>query len=244
MSLEQLKADSSEFGALLEQAKGARVKAALTQAKAEVDREIINLEIKARLAAERQASGGTAGSDTKRYLHELTDYGWDQSAKFVKLFITLNGVQQCQEDAVTVNYTEHSLQLHVRDLNGKDFGLSVNNLLFAIDVAKSYRKIKTDMVAIYLKKAEEGQNWDVLTSIQKRLKQKADNELAKDNANPEEALVNIMKKMYNSGDSKTKQVIAKAWTESQEKARFGPDANSGPGGGLGGLGDLGSLGNL
>ncbi|KAL7744172.1 hypothetical protein ACLKA6_009147 [Drosophila palustris] len=233
MSLEQLKADAAEFAALLEQAKSGRVKGVLTQAKAEVEREIVNLEIKARLAAERQAAG-TNGGDSKRYLHELTDYGWDQSAKFVKLFITLNGVQNCSEESVTVDYTENSMKLHVRDLNGKDYGLMVNNLLFAIDVEKSYRKLKTDMVAIYLKKAEEGQNWDVLTSIQKRLKQKQDNEMAKDNANPEEALVNIMKKMYNSGDSKTKQVIAKAWTESQEKARFGPEV----GGGLGGLGNL------
>lgn len=168
-----------------------------------------------------------------RYLHELTDYGWDQSPKFIKLFITLPGVQNCAEEAVTVNYTEHSLQLHVSDLNGKDFGLSVNNLLYGIDVEKSYRKLKTDMVAIYLKKVDEGQNWDVLTSIQKRLKQKQDSELSKDSDNPEGALVNIMKKMYNSGDSKTKQLIAKAWTESQDKARFGPET-----GGLGNLGDL------
>ncbi|ALC49514.1 CG3226 [Drosophila busckii] len=231
MSIEQLKADVSECVTFLAQAKCARVKSALTQAKAEAEREIVNLEIKARLAAERQAAGN--GGDAKRYLHELTDYGWDQSAKFVKLFITLNGVQNCAEDAVTVKYTEHSLQLHVRDLNGKDFGLTVNNLLHAIDVEKSYRKIKTDMVAIYMKKAEEGQNWDVLTAIQKRIKQKQEGELKKDDDNPEGALVNIMKQMYNSGDSKTKQMIAKAWTQSQEKARFGNE-----GGGLGGIGDL------
>ncbi|XP_064536450.1 calcyclin-binding protein isoform X2 [Drosophila montana] len=228
MPLEQLKADVAECAALLEHAKSARVKGALTQAKAEAEREIINLEIKARLAAERQA-----GADSKRYLHELTDYGWDQSSKFVKLFITLAGVQNCTEEAVTVNYTDHSLQLHVSDLNGKDFGLTVNNLLYAIDIEKSYRKLKTDMVAIYLKKVEEGQSWDVLTSIQKRLKQKQDNELAKESENPEGALVNIMKKMYNSGDSKTKQMIAKAWTESQDKARFGSEV-----GGLGNLGDI------
>ncbi|EDV92075.1 calcyclin-binding protein [Drosophila grimshawi] len=229
MPVEQLKADVAEFAALLEQAKSARVRGALTQAKAEAEREINNLEIKACLAAERQTSGG----DTKRYLHELTDYGWDQSVKFVKLFITLDGVQNCAEEAVTVNYTDHSLQLHVSNLNGKDFGLSVNNLLYAIDVANSYRKVKTDMVAIYLKKVEEGQNWDVLTSIQKRLKQKQDSEMAKDTENPEGALVNIMKKMYNSGDSKTKQMIAKAWIESQDKARLNPAE-----GGFGNLGDL------
>lgn len=168
-----------------------------------------------------------------RYLHELTDYGWDQSPKYVKLFITLNGVQNCPEEAVTVNYTEHSMQLHVRDLNGKDFGLTVNNLLYAIDVEKSYRKVKTDMVAIYLKKAQEGQDWDVLTSIQKRLKQKQDSELSND-SNPESSLVNMMKKMYNSGDTKTKQMIAKVWTESQERARFGQE----------GLGNLGNLADI
>ncbi|XP_017871957.1 PREDICTED: calcyclin-binding protein [Drosophila arizonae] len=225
MPVEQLKAEVAECIALLELAKTARVKGALTQAKAEAEREIINLEIKARLAAERKA-----GPETKRYLHELTDYGWDQSAKFIKLFITLPGVQNCAEEAVTVHYTENSMQLYVSDLNGKDFGLTVNNLLYAIDVEKSYRKLKTDMVAIYLKKVEEDKSWDVLTSIQKRLKQKQDSELSKDSENPEGALVNIMKKMYNSGDSKTKQMIAKAWTESQDKARFGMDSSS--------LGDL------
>jgi len=49
----------------LEQAKSGRVKGVLTQAKAEVEREIVNLEIKARLAAERQAAG-TVGGDSKR----------------------------------------------------------------------------------------------------------------------------------------------------------------------------------
>ncbi|XP_068159018.1 calcyclin-binding protein [Drosophila tropicalis] len=232
MSVEELKTIEAEFAALLEQAKSARVKGVLTQAKAEVEREIVNLEIKARLAAERQAGGST--QQAKRYLHDLTDYGWDQSPKFVKLFITLNGVQNCTEDAVTVNYTPSSLQLYVRDLNGKDFGITVNNLLHPIDVEKSYRKIKTDMVAIYLKKAQEGENWDVLTAIQKRLKQKQDSEMSKSSDNPESGLINMMKKMYNDGDSKTKQMIAKAWTESQEKAKFGKEL----GGGLGDLGDL------
>eukprot|EP00099_Drosophila_melanogaster_P016578 NP_572332.1 uncharacterized protein Dmel_CG3226 [Drosophila melanogaster] len=230
MSLEQLKSDVAELAAFLQQAKGARVKDVLTTAKAEAEREIVNLELKAKIAAERQATGS---SEAKRYLHELTDYGWDQSAKFVKLFITLNGVQGCTEENVTVTYTPNSLQLHVRDLQGKDFGLTVNNLLHSIDVEKSYRKIKTDMVAIYLQKVED-KHWDVLTAIQKRLKQKKDSELSKDGDNPESALVNIMKKMYNDGDSKTKQMIAKAWTESQDKAKLGKET----GGGLDSFDDL------
>lgn len=60
----QLKNDVAELAAFLEQAKSARVKGVLTKAKAEAEREIVNLEMKARIAAERQAAG-TAG-DAKR----------------------------------------------------------------------------------------------------------------------------------------------------------------------------------
>ncbi|GBP13014.1 hypothetical protein EVAR_73996_1 [Eumeta japonica] len=48
----------------------------------------------------------------------------------------------------------------------------------------------------------------------------------KSSKNPEDALVNILKKCTNQGDTKTKQMIAKAWTESQEKI------HKGDGGGL------------
>lgn len=50
---------------MLQQAKSARVKSALTQAKAEAEREIVNLDIKARIAAEREAAG-TVGGDSRR----------------------------------------------------------------------------------------------------------------------------------------------------------------------------------
>lgn len=159
-----------------------------------------------------------------RYLVELNEYAWDQSDKFVKLFVTLEGVQNIDESNVVVTFNENSMVLHVSDLNGKDYGLTINNLLDNINVEKSYRKVKQGMVSIYMNKNKEGKHWDHLTTIQKRLKQKSDDEFKNiDDANPENALVNIMKKMYNSGDSKTKQMIAKAWTEGQQKAHLGQE---------------------
>lgn len=165
-----------------------------------------------------------------RYYNELTEYGWDQSDKFVKIFVTLDGVQNLDESSVTITFTDSSMILNVKNLNGKDYGLVVNNLLFKIDVAKSYRKIKTGMVAIYMKKSLEGQNWRCLTSFEKRLKDQHDAELKSTAEDPSGALVNIMKKMYNEGDTKTKQMVAKAWVESQEKIgkgeAFNPMADS------------------
>lgn len=216
--MEELQKDSAEIQALLENSTRLRVKEALTKLKAEVDHEISVLELKSRIAAEEKSA------PPKRYLAELTEYAWDQSDKFVKLFISLDGVQNIDENNVSANFTEHSVNLLVSDLKGKDYGLTVNNLLMPINVEKSYRKVKTGMVAIYMKKRDEGNHWSHLTTIEKRLKQKQDEDLKNEANSGEDALVNIMKKMYNSGDSKTKQMIAKAWVESQEKARTGAPA--------------------
>ncbi|XP_067635115.1 calcyclin-binding protein [Eurosta solidaginis] len=221
MSMEELQKDIAEFSKLINEAERSRVRNVLVAAKADAEKEIVNLEIKVKIAEERKANG--AGLLSKRYLVELSEYAWDQSDKFVKLFVTLDGVKNIDESNVGVTFSERSMVLHVSDLNGKDYGLTINNLLEKIVAEKSYLKVKTDMIALYLKKAVEGKHWECLTSIQKRIKQKSDEEFKNigNDSSPEDGLVNIMKRMYNSGDTKTKQMIAKAWTESQQKAHMG-----------------------
>lgn len=91
-----------------------------------------------------------------RYEVELTQYAFDQSDKFVKLFITLDGVEKCPEENVVTDFTDNSLLLKVKDLNNRDYRLQINNLLEPIDATKSYRKIKTGMVVVYAKKSAEG----------------------------------------------------------------------------------------
>jgi calcyclin binding protein len=117
--------------------------------------------------------------------------------------------------------TKRSLELRIVDLEQKDYVFVINNLLDHIIEEKCYWKLKTDMVVIYLRKAKEGVKWDYITTIEKRIKDKKANELGEnadvESNDPGAGLMNIMKKMYQSGDSEMKQVIAKAWTEAQEK---------------------------
>lgn len=91
-----------------------------------------------------------------RYESELTQYAFDQSDKFVKLFVTLSGVEKVPEENVSAEFTPNSLVLTIKDLNNRDYKLQINNLLESIDVSKSYRKLKTGMVVIYAKKLKEG----------------------------------------------------------------------------------------
>lgn len=97
-----------------------------------------------------------ANKEVKRYESEISNYAWDQSDKFMKFFIALDGVQNASEENVVVTFTPNSILLKVADVQGKDYKFEVKNLLNEIDVEKSYRKIKTNSVAIYAKKAQEG----------------------------------------------------------------------------------------
>lgn len=97
----------------------------------------------------------------KRYEVELTNYAWDQSDKYLKLFVTLDGVQSVGESNVCCNFAENSVCLLVNGLADKNYKLIIKNLLEPIDIEKSYRKVKTNMVAIYAKKRKEGKELEL-----------------------------------------------------------------------------------
>ena len=89
-------------------------------------------------------------------------------------------------------------------------------------------KSQDEMIALYLKKEKEGTKWECLTITEKRLKESKskslenDKEDSKDPADPMGGLMDIMKKMYDSGDSEMKRTINKAWSEGQNKSQQNP----------------------
>lgn len=181
---------------------------------------------KALLAAEEQSSGEASSrpapvpGNVKRYRIELKEYAWDQSDKFIKIFVTVNDVQQVPEDNVNVEFTANSFNVMVYNLNNKDYVFTVNHLLNEIDPAKSYRRVKKDMVAIYLAKVNPTK-WAHLTLTAKRLQDMKDAQMSKSTKDtgedPSAGLMKMMQQLYDRGDSETKRMINKAWHESQDK---------------------------
>ncbi|XP_072165752.1 calcyclin-binding protein-like [Diadema setosum] len=145
----------------------------------------------------------------------ITSYGWDQSPKFVKVYITLNGVQTLAKEAVSVEYTSRSFTLKVTQ---KDciHQLTINSLLHSLIAEKSYHKVKTDNLVILLKKEVE-KNWDYLTQTEAKVKSKKQPPSAADTSDPSAGIMNMMKQMYDEGDDEMKRTIAKAWTEARDK---------------------------
>lgn len=154
----QLTLDLAELNTISEQLKRPRNVDVISLQKKRIETELSNLRAQLKEADSTAAKPQTTTSnEIKRYECEISNYAWDQSDKFVKFFIGLDSVQNSPEENVVVTFTPNSVLLKVSDVQNKDHKFEVKNLLNEIDVEKSYRKIKTNSIAIYAKKASEGE---------------------------------------------------------------------------------------
>lgn len=161
---------------------------------------------------------GTVNS-CKTYEVKINNYGWDQTPTILKLYVTLEDVQQFPKESVVCNFTDKSLELRVLGINNKTYVFTVNNLCEEIEVSKCTFKVKKDMVIISLVK-KESKMWSHVTGVEKGIKT---SKLFKDpdmgNEDDDdyfpENIMNIMKKLYTEGDDELKKKIAKAWSENQ-----------------------------
>ena len=150
---------------------------------------------------------------------DIKEYAFDESEKYVKLFIPFDA-SQLQDQDVQLQLSDDSFSLVIHTAN-KSHQFIVTSLLRKINCEKSYKKIKSDMVSVYLKKVKDGETWGCLTTTEKRLKDSKTKMFDKneEEGDPGSQLMNMMKKMYESGDSEMKRTIAKAWTEGQNKQK-------------------------
>lgn len=153
----------------------------------------------------------------RTYTVNITNYGWDQSDKFMKIYVTgLDGVQNIPKENVTSTYTDRSFKLEIKELNGKNHCLHVAKLLEPIAAADSYHKVKTDTVLVMLKKKEIKKTWAYVTEREKSSKERKKPKMDEDK-DPSEGLMDLLKQMYEDGDDEMKRMIAKSWSESQQK---------------------------
>jgi len=150
----------------------------------------------------------------RRHYKEITTYAWDQSDKFMKIYVTVSGVHKIDKANISVDYTQNSFQLKVDNLDGANYTCRVVGLWGKISTADSFHKVKTDTVLLMLKKSEEKKTWAYVTEREDKKKPTPKMDEKKD---PNEGMMDLMKKMYDEGDDEMKRTIAKAWTESRNK---------------------------
>ncbi|CAG07650.1 unnamed protein product, partial [Tetraodon nigroviridis] len=212
----QLEADLVELESLLEKAERKRVQDLLKQEKQKVEKELALKKQQKEQQVKREVD--PSAPSKAPYTVKITNYAWDQSEKFVKIYLTLKDVQKHPSENVQVEFREGSFSVLVKDLNGKNHQMNILNLLHPIDPNESFKKIKTDMVLVMCKK-QTSKKWDCLTKVEKQTKEKKEKPDVDDSADPSEGLMNLLKKIYTEGDDEMKRTLNKAWTESQDKEK-------------------------
>uniref|UniRef100_A0A1I8AGI7 Calcyclin-binding protein n=2 Tax=Steinernema glaseri TaxID=37863 RepID=A0A1I8AGI7_9BILA len=145
---------------------------------------------------------------------KLTTYAYDESDKYMKLYITIPGVHNVPAEKVSVQFQHNGVEMLCEDVNGKDYELKIVDLAGEILPEKSLFKQKTDMVLLMMKKSKEGEKWEaVIKSGKKEKKMPEFNE----NGDPQESMMNLMKTMYEEGDDEMKRQIKKSMYESRQK---------------------------
>ncbi|XP_057585164.1 calcyclin-binding protein isoform X3 [Hippopotamus amphibius kiboko] len=109
-AVEELQKDLEEIKVLLEKVTRKRVRDALTAEKSKIETEIKNkMQQKSQRKAElleNEKPAAVVAPITTGYTVKISNYGWDQSDKFVKIYITLTGVHQVPTENVQVHFTE------------------------------------------------------------------------------------------------------------------------------------------
>ncbi|PIK45229.1 putative calcyclin-binding protein [Apostichopus japonicus] len=221
MSVDELHLDIQELQRLLEFTNRPNVQAALTKAIEGVEEKLANLKVAQEaknLAKAESEDGKPKTSHLSLPVSKIRTYGWDQSEKFVKLYITLKGIHSLPKENIILNYSKKSLKLVVRNLGNKNMELIINNLAESIDADSSSHKVKADELVLLLRKASKTQ-WSALT--QKDVKPEEKVPPYNPSEDPSAGIMNMMKKMYDEGDDEMKRTIAKAWTEGRDKSGGG-----------------------
>jgi len=227
---QELQLDIAELKTLGESAKRTKVKDLITVATRKLESELVELREKLKTSENSNTNGEKAENNAAKSVEKkviecrLKDYSWDQSDKFVKLYLTgLAGLGDCNTDNIVINFESESVNIRIGPLSTqvpKIFTFSIKKTCHKINPEKSHHKVKADYLLVYLAKHNQGSDWSHITHAEKVAadsKKKADEPKFDDKADPSAGLMSMMKKMYEDGDDEMKRTIAKAWTEGQDK---------------------------
>lgn len=148
----------------------------------------------------------------------IKTYAWDQSDKFMKLYVTLKDVQSVSKDNISCQFTDQSVRLKVESLGNKAYELHIAKLCEKIVPDGSYHKVKTDTVLLMLKK-KDGKTWAWVTDREKKEKEMKKPPPTEAKEDPNAGIMKLLQNMYEDGDDEMKRSITKAMYESQNKPK-------------------------
>jgi calcyclin binding protein len=148
----------------------------------------------------------------------IESFGWDQGSygsDKVSVYITkgMEGIGQFKKN-VECSFTKGGLNLTVKDFNGKNYRLVIDNLEHDIVPEQSKVLVKANKILLKLMKVKGEYSYDHWTELRSK---KSKDEKSKLKNDPTSGIMDMMKKMYDEGDDTMKKTIGEAMMKSQQK---------------------------
>ena len=146
----------------------------------------------------------------------LSRYAWDQSGKFVKVYVTVPGVEKVPDDAITLDCSSGtSLRFDVRGLPTPPPNVRLNVPALhgsVVEAQSSWTRKADSMVLVKLRKAVEGETWGSLddSAVQKPRRRGR-------SGRKKERRRGVLAKMYAEADEEGKAYLAAAWEAGRAK---------------------------
>jgi len=157
---------------------------------------------------------GPAVKEENKPWKPLTTYcaDLDRASDFVTVDLRVKGVEALPKGNIISSFTPESFDLKVSDLDGENYRMVMRNLYSDIVPEKSRHRVKKNHVLVDLYREDRTKSWLELCAKDARSRQ-----TNKKKDNPQEALTDLMKQMYDDGDDATKKLIG----ETMEKSMRG-----------------------
>jgi hypothetical protein len=101
----------------------------------------------------------------------ISKYSWDQSNNQVSIYISFDGAKALPDECLECHFRPRGVLLIISS-GGKQHWFKIPNLCHAVDTAACRWTLKTDAIALKLRKAEQGLEWSDLTDEKDQYKQK------------------------------------------------------------------------
>ncbi|VWU48253.1 calcyclin binding protein, putative [Hepatocystis sp. ex Piliocolobus tephrosceles] len=213
--INDLNEDISELNRLLSLTTREYVKNKINQCIEETSAYIAKLKIKENEVPSKISDIKLPINENTISFNSVQSFGWNQEKNKVTVFLTIKNVQNIDKDNITTEFDERSFEVKVFNLEKKNYRFCIKKLYDKIIPSKCYIKIRKDAVNVYLIK-NDNKRWEDLhfkeSPMSKIRPPKMD-----ENAEPSSVLMDMMKQIYQEGDSDMKRTIAKAWCEANEK---------------------------
>ncbi|KAL3269491.1 hypothetical protein HHI36_008558 [Cryptolaemus montrouzieri] len=208
--LEEIKKDIAELESFQIALKRQRIKSVLNDELRKLSAE--KQELEEALKTMRMKSTNVSASENN-ILVKLDSYAWDQSPKFLKFYVTLPETHNLLSENIECKFFPDSLELLVKDLNGKDYIFTISKFLHAIVPEMSYWRIKIDTITIFLAKSASIK-WSHVTKAEKEISEPkkrkyADMKSGKRGVN----IITLVKDISGNGDDNRRRT--RASTEGQ-----------------------------